>query len=930
MAVTTKPCGCAQHSVCLACDPPVFERNNYFCGKLMVERDFWADQLYHIGKHRLHTRFLHGSGTVCGLRVKSHPNCPDLRLLVGPGLAIDSAGREIFLREREEVEIAALLETLPDAAPEQPPAAFYLCARYEECYTEDVPALFSECGCDAANCHPNRIRDGHRFALLTEAAVAERPAARARVALRRSHVISIAGTRAIAVDDAAKRLYVLNDGAAAAVIAYGTEDQMPLAGATPAGSDPRALAASPARSRLYAVTTFTRPGGATPIEHAVLTFDTAAMGTTSALKAVADLGGTAADKGPVLVAPTGQTDPLVYVAKDRAVLAFQAAALDTDADASKAAFAVGVTAPVTALAATRDGRRLYIATDAAVAVADVAGAPAGTLAIMGQVSVAAGAADLAISPDDEWIYVASGSGTLSAVHAATLESQIKAGKDTAVAVTTLSFAASAALPARAPAAVAVSENGLWLYLAADQGGHLLAVDARKLANAALLATSARAADRAAAVLDEIATLPGPTGVTFGIAGQKLFVVSQDVSGKPGGIVVVDVREEPCDAIFDLALEDCPACAEDDCVILARITGYKKGETITEEMIANDTPARRVLYSTEILADVIKCALEHAGTAPMGPAGPRGLPGQSVTKIDVTFVGRGDPRYPAGDAKYDATTGILALWIPEGPGIATVRTHFVGPGDPQYPGGAAQYTNLTGVLELWIPKGEKGDKGDPGPGLDPGLTHITAVNWLHGVMTENGLNTAAFNYPGWSKVLLKDGFIVAFDGAVDLSTVNHHTFLVAVRRTIPTTQTPGGGVWTEASSAPWQEMHLFGDITAVDVTAVRECLITAFKAHDPANPVKAVRFKPAEASLQAVEAMAESRQGTIRIVLKGDFILDADKRPIDPENMHRVLHAPPLPDGTAQSLLGPITPGQPCASGDWVPGGDFESWIDLQP
>ena len=68
------------------CDIPPFCRNNYFTGKLLTERDFTAEQQYTIDTLRLHHVALHGWGVVCGLKVKPHPRCPDLRLVVEPGL----------------------------------------------------------------------------------------------------------------------------------------------------------------------------------------------------------------------------------------------------------------------------------------------------------------------------------------------------------------------------------------------------------------------------------------------------------------------------------------------------------------------------------------------------------------------------------------------------------------------------------------------------------------------------------------------------------------------------------------------------------------------------------------------------------------------------------------------------------------------------
>lgn len=89
----------------IPCDIPEFCRNNYFTGKLLTERDLTAEQRYAIDKLRLHHIALHGWGVICGLRVRSHPHCPDRRAVVEPGLAIDPCGRFIRLLKEIEVEL---------------------------------------------------------------------------------------------------------------------------------------------------------------------------------------------------------------------------------------------------------------------------------------------------------------------------------------------------------------------------------------------------------------------------------------------------------------------------------------------------------------------------------------------------------------------------------------------------------------------------------------------------------------------------------------------------------------------------------------------------------------------------------------------------------------------------------------------------------
>jgi len=155
--------GCKERN-CLDRGVSFFERNNYFCGKMMVDRDFWADQLYHLRKQRLHTSYLHGWGTVCGLRVLPHPHCPNLKVIVKPGLAIDCWGREIFVPDTLEVELESYRSG--DGSGADKPKNLYISLCYRECETEPVPVFLDECGC-SESCEPNRIRETFAIAVLT-------------------------------------------------------------------------------------------------------------------------------------------------------------------------------------------------------------------------------------------------------------------------------------------------------------------------------------------------------------------------------------------------------------------------------------------------------------------------------------------------------------------------------------------------------------------------------------------------------------------------------------------------------------------------------------------------------------------------------------------------------------------------------------------
>jgi hypothetical protein len=60
------------------CAPiPPFERVSYFYGQLLGVREFQAEQSFFRDKLKLHNRYLHGWGTVCGLTVAPCPPEPD-------------------------------------------------------------------------------------------------------------------------------------------------------------------------------------------------------------------------------------------------------------------------------------------------------------------------------------------------------------------------------------------------------------------------------------------------------------------------------------------------------------------------------------------------------------------------------------------------------------------------------------------------------------------------------------------------------------------------------------------------------------------------------------------------------------------------------------------------------------------------------------
>ena len=82
---------------------PTWRRPQYFRGQLLDESDFQAEQNYHREARLLHNLRFHLWGVVYGLVVARHS---DSELSVGPGMAVDSLGREVFLDEAAIVNIA--------------------------------------------------------------------------------------------------------------------------------------------------------------------------------------------------------------------------------------------------------------------------------------------------------------------------------------------------------------------------------------------------------------------------------------------------------------------------------------------------------------------------------------------------------------------------------------------------------------------------------------------------------------------------------------------------------------------------------------------------------------------------------------------------------------------------------------------------------
>lgn len=103
------------------------ERNHYYYGKLLTVEDFELEQRYMNSKRRMLNRFMNGTGVVFGMNVVL---IDDYTISVLPGLAIDSAGREIVIQDAITKKLSHLSGFKSFQEKEQP--YLYLCVEYEE------------------------------------------------------------------------------------------------------------------------------------------------------------------------------------------------------------------------------------------------------------------------------------------------------------------------------------------------------------------------------------------------------------------------------------------------------------------------------------------------------------------------------------------------------------------------------------------------------------------------------------------------------------------------------------------------------------------------------------------------------------------------------------------------------------------------------
>jgi len=827
---------------CEPCDVGIFARNNFFTGKLLLERDFTDEQHYFIDKHRLHNKRLHGWGVVCGLKVKQHPTpgCRDRFVCIEPGLALDCCGREVVVREEECFDIPALPAVVALAkAADGKPHELQLCLRYKECGSEPIPVLYDECGCDDARCLPNRILESF------ELDVAIDPPAVAGSwdgpEFARGVDIGLANAKRVRLNKADGRLYVL---AGTTVFAIDPSSRATLA-TRDLTTNVLSLDVSPNGTNIYAI----REDGANDLKLVVLkasdlTQTQEIVIAGSAGQAIATAVSSAADgRFSVLLSAAGKLE--VYKS-------------DLESASPSAATEFSVPANQELLALSGDGKMAYLAAKASkkIQTFDLDAGTAGT---------AIDALPAGTKPTT----------LLSLVHGGK-QYLVVGGADTNLFVVDANASTAFGPVSLAGTAVDLA-GGPWVYALESSGG--------------------MSRIQSLSVPRIVEGKPNAVGPAFGFAGDatdievsptgfNIYVAyTLDTADAPGGVAVFSVENEVCADIFWRSLDGCDDCDDPNCVVVATIHGYEPGFVMLDPSDPLSDPAidltnkisridnragRKLLPSTSLIAEAVECILESGVSSGPGSAGPPGPTG---------------PQGPAGPAGPQGLQG-----VPGSPGSQGQK------GDKGDPGSQ-------GIQGLKGDKGDPGVKGDPGadgpagPGLELDLVQISNLSWRHAdTMSEPELRCILTSPTAQTRQL---GVVIQFTGKVQFKPIDNHIFEVCA----PQVTLPGTSDRGYACRCP-----IKGKVVAVKVNNIgadgRITDATVISSNTP----DAIAFIFDDTFVKATFQQVDLSDLWVR--LRGDFVVDTNKRAIDAEFVRAEL---PTGDRASGSKFG-------------IQGGTFESWF----
>jgi len=177
------PC---QKNICIS-DSCWIERPRFFNGQMLTDTDLKSGQDYAIEKNKLHNRYLHGWGVVCGLKVKCYPCCEGHgssgKVVVEPGYAIDCCGNDLVVCEAQEYDVIKRINQMKKKQKEssspcesgtiteesscsEEEEKYYLVISYSEEEGKPTSALNAGDPCSIQRCEPTRTKECFQLDLV--------------------------------------------------------------------------------------------------------------------------------------------------------------------------------------------------------------------------------------------------------------------------------------------------------------------------------------------------------------------------------------------------------------------------------------------------------------------------------------------------------------------------------------------------------------------------------------------------------------------------------------------------------------------------------------------------------------------------------------------------------------------------------------------
>lgn len=575
---------------CAACETQAYTRNNYFTGKLMVERDFTDEQTYVREKDRIHNQRLHGTGIVCGLKIRAHDEpCDDRYVILEPGTAIDCCGQDILVAEEEVIDLQsfpAMQDLLAEAedpdTPDDRTWDLQLCIRYAECPTEDVPVLYDECGCDDSRCAPNRILESYQIDLLVDPEIVEHDPL--MPGFDWAGTIGVDESAIVVVDPTRSQAFVSTSGPDSVLHQVNTST-LAIEASLSLGREVLAMDLSNSGAEVFV--SVADAGGVGAGDAELLVFDVDAANLSAGADRTLPVPGSQNSGLWLRTLPDGRL--LALTSQGGALRLWDASVNAAPAELGELDPAAAFLAPVV----LSDGVRI---------VAPVQGA--GTLH---QVDLSTPGPDMTTIALAEGVsdgIALVGGGTADRL--ASIDASANGLRLLDLSGVTLGSAALDHMPGD----LVVTQGGVYAYvLVADSDSSFV----QAVALAPLKSGGTGTASEPYPI--------GERSLSLHRSGSRLWIpyLGADDAAATGGVSVLEIQETDCHGL--LFQDGCPGCECGDCLVLATIQNYRPGDRLldmpelpgsTEEGTAhiNNLLGRKRLPSTQAIAEALQCLMDN--------------------------------------------------------------------------------------------------------------------------------------------------------------------------------------------------------------------------------------------------------------------------------------------------------------------------------